>query len=355
MKAGYCFRAIFFLLCLAAAGCDEGEDGGDADADAAIDADGAADPDADVTAEPDAAADVPDLPDDGGPDDGDQDEQPVGDESLLPGMTPDSYTIPDGWTLVVTQDFESGCPDGQWCGFYSGEITTTRPHGGASSVEGTFARDQASVGWSLSQGRTGSFEEIYLSFYEFLEPQALFNDEFILARIYVESPFQEINLDWFWANDDAGNAAFNAEHANLYIVPQGTVTARFDGTDYAVPKGAWVQWEVHYRPNSAGVEDGFFRVYKDGFLTVQAENVELNGGDMTDAAVEAGGLYTKLVWMTDYPTCSECSTYPGEGTDACTAEMDWWGQPFSDPVCAPTDPPLEEFRRFIDDIIVMKR
>jgi hypothetical protein len=92
--------------------------------------------------------------------------------------------------------------------------------------------------------------------------------------------------------------------------------------------------------------------FAPGAVTISC-GVENSGPD-----ADAGGLYTKLVWMTDYPACSVpsgCSSGPGEGTDACTAEMGWWGQPFGDPVCNPIDPPLPGFKRFFDDIIVMKR
>lgn len=278
---------------------------------------------------------------------------PLGGDSLLPGMTPKNYTIPSGWSVLRTQDFEGTCPAGEWCGRWSGSITTTRPHTGSRSVEGSYPSDQADAGWSLEEGHTGYFSEIYLSFYEFIESQALFNDEFWMAQFVKSNPFQEVIAAWLWARNDQGRPAFNTPNMHLYAVSQGNKTERYAGVLKAVPKAAWVQWEIHYRPNTPANSDGFFRVYKDGTLYTSAENVNLNGTlSMENVAVQAGGLYTKLVWMTDSPTCSSCSSAPGEGTDYCSSSKGWFGQSFSSPICGPS---LPSFIRYFDDIILMKK
>jgi hypothetical protein len=215
----------------------------------------------------------------------------------------------------------------------------------------------------LEEGYVGSFSEIYVSWYEYIESQALFNDEIFLAKFAVTSPvYQEVLADWYWAESSRStfSSSFNGAYATLYIIPQGPRDARIAGRKDAVPKGSWVQWEIHYRPNTSGSSNGFYRIYKDGRLYLSAENADVNGDtSMNNTMVMLGGTYTKLVWMENYPTCTVCSTKPGgnseNGTDACTLYKGWNGQSFSNPKCAPIDPPLPSFKRYFDDIIIMKK
>jgi hypothetical protein len=270
-------------------------------------------------------------------------------------MTSSNYNLPSGWSLVRTQGFENGCGSGESCGGYNGGITTTKPHSGSKSIGGTYNSDQSDVHWELAEGFTGSFTELYVSFYEYIESQALFNDEFFLTRFrktWSNGDTYQIFMDWYWS------PGFNGTEATLYAVIEGTHAndGRPVGKTSTVPRGAWVQWEIHWRPNTPGNSDGFIRVYSNGTLYLSNENLNSNNSiDVSDVMVRVGGIYTKLVWMTDYPTCSQCSSYPGVGTDACTASQGWWGQSFSNPKCNPTDPPLSSFKRYLDDIIILKR
>ena len=267
--------------------------------------------------------------------------------SLLTGQTPSNYTLPSGWSLVKAQNFESGCGTGEWCGRWDGSISTTNPHSGSYGVHGTYYNNQADVGWSIYEGNVGSFTEIYLSWYEYISSEARFNDEFFLSNFSkgdVYNGGQEVVLDWFWSTQ------FNDTQALLAIVPQGTYYGSQYGEYQTVPVGQWVQWEIHYRPDTGGSSNGFYRVYKNGALLVE-KNGTLNGGvDMTDTMVQIGGVYTKNVWMTDYPTCETCSGALGSGTDECTNYM-FSGRAFDDQPCPPNVP---AFSRSFDDIIVMK-
>ena len=273
---------------------------------------------------------------------------PPGNDGLLSGMTPGNYKIPSGWSLVRAQDFEGACPAGEWCGRWSGSVTTTKPHTGSRSVEGTYSNDQNDTGWSLEEGYIGSLKEVYISFYEFIDSTARFNDEFYLAHFAVNSPsLQEVVLDWFWA------PSFNSTTATLYSVSQGVQYNRVLGKTDTVPTGTWVQWEIHYRPNTSGNSDGFMRVYKNGSLYTSAENVNINGTySMNNMFVQAGGLYTLLSWSKNYPTCTTAGSSIGDGTDYCMGSQGWWGQSFSSPQL---HPPLSNFKRYIDDIILLKR
>ena len=279
---------------------------------------------------------------------------------LLTGQTPSSYSIPDGWSLVRTQDFESGCGANEDCELWGTGFQTSQKHGGTYSLGGTYASSQADVSWRLYE--IGSFSEVYMSFYEYIEPQALFNDEIFLAK-YWAGP-QEILVDWFWAYNPPEENSFNGTHAYLGAVSQGDESqgalSEFNGIYRGpVPKGTWVQWEIHYRPNTPGNNDGFILIYKDGDLFGHRENMNLNGTvNMNNANVQVGGTYSKGVWMDDYPTCSPpegCSTHPGS-SDMCTLLVnteEWYANVFSDPICNPIDPPLPSFKRFFDDVIIM--
>jgi len=281
---------------------------------------------------------------------------PHGNDGLLSGMTPENYSLASGWTLVKTQNFEGAKPSDENWGRWNGEVTSTKPHKGNKGIEGTYSAGQQDVGWSLSSETIGNFTEIYISFWEYMDSQALFNDEYMLAEFGVSGINQRIFIDWFWAQNSSGKMKINGDYAVLaFVNEQGPP----DFTEYPavkkVPVGAWVQWEIHLRPASADSKsDGFIRVYKDGNLYTYSENKSFNyrmGKSGYPTYVVAGGLYNRLVWMTDYPTCTQCSN-PGVGTDACTSEKKWWYLPFDSPVCAPTTP---SFKRFFDDIIVMKK
>ena len=275
--------------------------------------------------------------------------------ALLTGQTPGSYSLPSGWSLVRTTDFEGTKPSDEYWGRYQGTKTSAMAHGGTYSVGGQYNNGQDDIGWEIQAAPVGTFSEIYLSYYEYTESQALFNDEYIISEFGLDGANQRIFIDWFWAGDSAGNMGINGAYATLSFVneqgpPDYTIYPKYA----AVPKGAWVQWEIHLRPASAaGVSDGFIRVYKDGVMYASSENKSFNyrfGKSGNSTYVVAGGLYNRLVWMNDYPTCTSCTDL-GVGTDACTSAMDWWYLPFSSPACPPATP---NFNKYFDDIILMK-
>jgi len=286
---------------------------------------------------------------------------PAGNDGLLSGQTPANYRLPTGWTLLRTTDFEGTKPTGENWSLWQASLQTDIYHGGSKSLGGTYSAGQHNIGWLYASGQIGTFSEVYLSYYDYTESTALFNDEYWMAQFYkyrADGSFlQEIILDWMWPG------GFNKPYSSLWIVPQGVRSKRFGPKGGTVPKGAWHQWEIHYRPNTTtgGVanSNGFYRVYLDGTLYLSTENANLNGtADMSNMGIRAGGLYTKAVWMTDYPTCSVpsgCGTAPGNGTDLCTNPKGWASQSFANPICNPIDPPLPSFKRRIDDIILMKK
>jgi hypothetical protein len=281
----------------------------------------------------------------------------VASAAYLTGMTPSNYSLPTDWSVVRTQNFEGSQPgDEGWTDWSTG-VRTTQAHGGTKSVGGNIAGDQSWVGWTLDGLSIGSFTEVYISFYEYIDSNATFNDEMFLVSMMKRDPNnyeiqqQHWFVDWFWA------PTFNSPISTLYILGETSTVGL--GIEYrlgektdTVPTGSWVQWEVHYRQNTSGNSNGFARVYKNGVLYTSVENANLNNTvEMANFNLLIGGTYTKLVWMTDYPTCTQCGTYIGDGTDACTLYKEWNGQSFANPRCGPAS---ESFNRYFDDIIVMK-
>jgi hypothetical protein len=277
-------------------------------------------------------------------------------------MTPAKYTLPSGWTLIRTQDFESGCGASEACGIRQGFIGTAKPHTGTHSVEGTYSKDADSVGWQL-YGGVGSFSEIYVSWYDYTDSAALFNDEYWLAWFIKrtnDGGFQEVIGDFMFSG-------INKPTGMLQVVPQGPVVENygpFEAGTMTYPRGQWVQWEIHYRQNTVtngkANSDGFYRIFLNGILVRNIVNTRLNGFDMSDMTVQVGGDYTKLVWTYKDPASAGASACDvpsqcdlnGFGSDGCRNYMGWENLPFSNPKCGSS---LPSFKRYIDDIIVMKK
>jgi len=276
---------------------------------------------------------------------------PPGDEGLLSGMTPGSYSIPSGWSLVIKQDFE-----GSLSGDENHNMTkvSDQKHGGTYSISGTHDGDGSDTSWWLRSNRIGSFSEVYVSWYEYIESQARFNDEFWLLQFMKrdsnDNLSQEVFATWWWSD-------FNDASSSLFFVSQSAdesvgETRRFGGTGYTVPTGAWVQWEVHYRPNSTGNSDGFMRIYKDGTLWQGIEDRSFNYlVDMSNMSINIGGVYTKLTWLLSNGSCS--SSF-GSGTDSGPRVTSFSSPCYCTNQCPP-DGKVPIFKRYFDDIIILKK
>lgn len=278
--------------------------------------------------------------------------------AMLTGQTPASYNLPSGWSLVISQDFEGSLTSNE---AMTKTIVSDRYHSGAKSASSSIVGDSNDDSWWLKTNRIGTFNEVYISWYEYMETSARINDEYWLLQFLKRAPddtmWQEIIVTWLWAG-------FNSTTSPLFIVPQTEVndlgaTWRFGGSGYTVPTGSWVQWEIHYRPNSNVADpyndrdsDGFLRVYKDGTLWASAENKSLNGNvDMSNMAITIGGTYTKLTWMSG----GSCSTSFGQGTDSGPRVQTFGvGNPCPCENQCPPDGYVPTFKRYFDDILIMK-
>ena len=265
-------------------------------------------------------------------------------QSLLNGATASSYTVPSGWTSVWAQGCEGSINTAKE---FVTACTSTHPHSGAKSIEGTISYSAASVRWKGFGSALGVGREVYLSWWDYLESQGRMNTEMYVAHFIKQNMpqgplgynFEEVVIDWF--NDPTG--LFNSTIGQIMAVSQGGYVSKANyGPAPALPWGLWTQWEVHFRSNTPGASDGFVRIYKNGILFYALSNTNWNGtGDMSGMDVQVGGTYTKAIWR---KAGGACGAFQGDGTETahCTD--------FNNCECPP-NPPI--FKRFLDDIIVM--
>ena len=295
---------------------------------------------------------------------------------LLTGMTPSSYSLPSGWTLKRATDFESGCnATYENCGIGQSTVGAgSQAHSGVNTVHGIYSKDGDQVAVVLYPG---TYTEAYVSYYQYIDSGALFTDEFYIADWMKRTPSddlaQELILDYIWCGINSPNntgckldiqAGGNAGYSLI-----GTYNLQTDIKN--MPLGQWIQWEIHYRPNTStgGVpnNDGFMRVYMTPSVTVgvhtagvtetwmNVNNFNMNGTqDMNNLYLYLGGTATRLVWSQQDPNVvgSSACVFPaqcGSVSDAC---RNYTGLPilFASPACGPAQP---SFNRYIDDVLLM--
>lgn len=276
-------------------------------------------------------------------------------QSLLPGATASNYNPPAGWSVIHTQGCEGGIDANRE--FLPSQLcTTTRPHGGAKSIQGTHASDGGGVRWlgyGPALGITGS--EVYVSWWEYLDANGRMNDEMFIFQMIkrglppgpLNVPFQELVVDWYY--DTAGT--YNSSNGRIVTSTQGGYKDfPFWSGEQAVPWGVWTQWEAHVKANTPGLTDGSIRVYKNGVLNYQVTGDLVGQANMSGPDIQVGGVYTRHVWR---HTNGTCGAFIGDGQAIAIA-----GQPdsnyrcvdFNNCSCPPNNP---IFNRYLDDIIVM--
>jgi hypothetical protein len=163
---------------------------------------------------------------------------PPGNNGLLSGMTPGNYTVPSGWSVVVSQDFEGQLSSSEGT---NGSISSANKHAGSKSLVGTYTGDASDLSWWLRTNKIGVFSEVYVSWYDYNESQARVNDEYWLLQFMKRGPsdelYQEVIVTWMWAG-------FNETSSPLFIVPQTEIdsigqTARYGGGGHTVDAGVW--------------------------------------------------------------------------------------------------------------------
>lgn len=174
--------------------------------------------------------------------------------ALLTGMTPDSYTLPSGWTLLTKDNFEgSSCP-GAW--FCSGNYTGTQAHTGTKALHMTY-NGNGSLTWN-TRLPVGT-RSVYASWYEYLSTPFRMNDEMFLARFHWDTgngqpDTREAILDYF----QDSTLTYNSTDATLLWNLQGfpyyqnrlPSNSRTDTTNFNILTGAFEQWELYMKFSS---------------------------------------------------------------------------------------------------------
>ena len=286
-------------------------------------------------------------------------------QSLLSGCTVDSSNVPScatpsGWTLVTAQGFDDGAIPGTQG--ILGTVGTAKPHSGANSLGGLVSTDQSSVAWALQQGNIGSFNSVYLSYYEWLDSNATVNDEMFVANISVSGNglLQEDVIDRLAQSFNTLTPQFDVEVQSSCVTPLPSYCAGATGISHSyygnspnIGAGSWHQWEIEWTPNTSGSSNGSVQVYRDGTLIEGLTGVNINGTvSMANAKIQAGGVYSKLLWTNNgqVPPGGTCVSLGGGQGFAYLGG----GQSFA-AIGAMCGPPVPSFNRYIDDVIVIKK
>jgi putative Ig domain-containing protein/fibronectin type III domain protein len=293
---------------------------------------------------------------------------PPSTNSLLAGMTPSNLTVPSGWALAATQDFEGSIPAGQE--IIGTGITTTQFHSGGHSLFAHITGDGSTVKWLL---HNVAATEYYISFWEYDDANASMGGDYFFFHVFKASPYQEIVVDGGDGNLQPG---YISPTDSVVLVSQGQPQTDF--ADWAhsgtltLGLGRWVQYEFWMRGNSCtgGVpnNDGFYRMYVNGVLFLEHIGLNLTGcptfNGANDVTVAASGTaeYGILTSGTPLPdgTCPGCPCLDPQG-----------GPPNNNQAICPTfsacqpfradNPSLtcwgsqQPFNRYIDDIIVLRK
>lgn len=280
---------------------------------------------------------------------------------LLTGKTPANYTLPNGWTLVRAQGFETGSVGANETAI--SQVATARPYSGNYGMQGRVYKDDCATGWKLNSNiATGS--EIYISWYEYIDRQAKMNDEMFLFYVRKEfsSPYRYMGIRWQYLNNlDYWSTSFNIDSANLVLFAEGDATGSnqsrcFYAQGKWIPfmSGQWRQWEVYWKPATGGLQNGTTRIYLNGILKSQVVDTAFNWDvNMSNAEIYIGGTtYTKINWISN--ATGQCSQDVGhiDGEYSRYKNFKWPAD------CQNQSPPngyVPKFDRYIDDIIILQR
>lgn len=261
--------------------------------------------------------------------------------------------VPSGWTLVQAESFEGGkVANSNTEVIHGGSITCSFSHDGSCSFEGNYVSDGSNAYWMEAGSAIGSSHDVYLSFWEYLQPQMRMFSEMFVGRFYIKNSTasQDEIVDYFGPNTGQCTGGTGPDNdyactdAQLLLEPQGAFYGNKWGPGQVpLNLGSWRQYEIHYRANTPGNSDGIIQVYINGQLVLNSVNANLNGNvNMDGMNALVGGVFTALA----YGDSGKTVCYPkGQGTM-------WRCSPFS--ACSPCPIP-PNFNRYFDDIILLKK
>ncbi len=273
-------------------------------------------------------------------------------QSLLKGATPSNFSVPSGWQVYATQGFESGSLNSSLAEFTNngggictvGEtfVSPVQVHSGTRSTcqKGHVPGQYNNNGWGFEYY---PHSEVYVSFWEYRDSNARFNDEYWLFQIVRQNPFEELIVGWL----QGSSGVFNSTHGQKFVISQGAFEqgGNLMG-DMTIPVGAWHQWEIHWKANTPGLSDGVVHVYLDGVLAWAKGPTNLNSNvTMTGGRLMLAATYSKSIWRRADNSCAASIGEAGAHVDPAIVCYDYTNCP-----CAP-NPPI--FNRYLDDIIVL--
>jgi hypothetical protein len=306
--------------------------------------------------------------------------------ALLTGMTPSNYTLPSGWTLVTTDNFESGSlPPGQ--GFYGGSnqesINCSFAHTGNCSLDTYVTHSYGGIGLIINGNYINS-REIYVSFWQYSQQNnpgygLAYTDWYMLDR--TQPGVMETIPDWeipgsgpcgeskaatsYGGCDPAQVSFYNAGYSplpnwSLYLGTQSELL------------GQWVQYEFHLKENDPGQANGDWEWYQNGRLIEQVNSstqsprcpggAYYNGPPQSlsgcgnfvgnyDASTAA--LYIGGDWGDDIP-----GTGDNENIAACVGGINIYTSPptpLTPQQACPPNGNIPYWHDYIDDVIVLKK
>jgi hypothetical protein len=315
-------------------------------------------------------------------------------QGLLSGMTPAHYTVPAGWTLVQTVDFEnnSAGEGATMAGMYID--CSGKGHASKCAAKGNY-QPSDTIFWR-SANLQGS-QDMYLSFWEYAEPNGRLNVDYDIGGLVAPGQTDAmVRFQVGCGGHDGGNLAgdipywWNAltERPILYVegvygTPWPNYATWGWGANCMSPNltangaqgyGNWTQWEIRVKSNtptaSSQPADGEVQMYQAGILTNQirpysgpcsgnpAPCSNLNGTlNMAGVAhyAQAAGVYTVIFGFLDQAK-TKCAPVPAP---ANVTTHDLFFRSFDQPApCAnqaPSNGYVPVFNRYLDDVIVLKR
>lgn len=268
-----------------------------------------------------------------------------------------SVAVPTGWSLVCARGFEgsSSVSNSETVDFGAGGgINSANPHTGSQSLQGLYNGPDQHVDWGLNAGIIGSFNEVVISFWEYVDSGAMYGDsDFFYGGIAVHGVCGQLQDTAYDIQNFSGQQSSTS--ADLIVVSEGPDTQATPcmgkyqyttGKGMSMGGGSWRQFEIHIMPSTVVTDstsclatnngsdckgNGSSSFYINGQQLISMTGVDLNGTtSMANAGVGVGGPLTDL---------SGCGSW---ATTSCSG---------SRPGALPPSP----FHRYFDDIIIIKR
>jgi hypothetical protein len=223
-------------------------------------------------------------------------------------------------------------------------------------LAGTYSGGDQLVCWGLKGSAINSLTT-YVSWWEYDEPQGRVNQDFYMFRRILDDSSGNYVADVTINIIPPGpnNCLFNCTSQDLVFGPEGS-GGQPNYIDYGGPQnpgfGVWTQWEAMVQMNSSGNSDGNVYVWRNGSLVYSDLNKNIIGtyAGYATADLQVGGVYTSLVWWLD-----SAETQCASGHGPYSSNYYDWTQPDPCPNQAPPNGYIPIFKRYFDDIVVLKK